>query len=46
MRVVHLSDIHFDKAGIEDLQAFLIPAIIHDLQIFNSRKTIDLVVIW
>jgi predicted MPP superfamily phosphohydrolase len=45
MRIVHLSDIHFSKAGIDDLQNFLLKALLNDLKKFNDEQTIDMVVI-
>jgi len=43
-RVVHLSDIHLNNKAIEDVENFIMPALIEDLKRFNNETQIDLIV--
>ncbi|MBN7575670.1 MULTISPECIES: metallophosphoesterase [Clostridium] len=45
MRIVHLSDIHLNKEDLKNFQEFVLPALIKDLDEYNSNQKIDLVLI-
>ncbi|KEI86147.1 hypothetical protein FDF15_01995 [Clostridium botulinum] len=45
MRIVHLSDIHFNKDNLKDYEDFVITALLEDLEKHNYEKKIDLIFI-
>lgn len=45
LRIVHLSDIHFNGNAKTDFDEFIVKALIKDLKRFNEEKKIDLVFI-
>jgi TPR repeat protein/predicted MPP superfamily phosphohydrolase len=45
MVIVHLSDIHLNKENLNDFNDFAMPALLDDLEKYNSKKKIDLILI-
>ncbi len=45
MRIIHLSDLHLSKDNLESLKQFYLVALLKDLQEFNKKKSVDLVIL-